>query len=55
MPRVTIISPSWLDVENATIFLISFWVNAQIAVNSVVRAPRHSIVVRIVLLFEVNG
>lgn len=34
---------------------MSFWVNAQIAVNSVVRAPRHSIAVRIVLLFEVNG
>lgn len=55
MPRVTIISPSWLDVENATIFLMSFWVNAQIAVNNVVMAPRHSIVVRIMLLLEVRG
>ena len=36
MPKVTIISPSWLDVENATIFLMSFWVRAQIAVNRVV-------------------
>lgn len=24
IPKVTIISPSWLDVENATIFLMSF-------------------------------
>lgn len=24
IPMVTIISPSWLEVENATIFLISF-------------------------------
>lgn len=54
-PRVTIISPSWLDVEKATIFLISFWVSAQIAENRVVIAPRHSIVVRIVGLFEVIG
>ena len=39
MPKVTIISPSWLDVENAMIFLMSFWVRAQIAVNRVVIAP----------------
>lgn len=39
-PIVTIINPSWLDVENATIFLISFWVKAQAAVNRVVIAPR---------------
>lgn len=55
MPRVTIIRPSWLDVEKAIIFLISFWVRAQIAVNRVVMAPRHSIAVRIVGLFEVRG
>lgn len=55
IPRVTIISPSWLDVEKATIFLISFWVRAQIAVNNVVMAPRHSMAVMIVLLFEVSG
>lgn len=55
IPRVTIISPSWLDVENATIFLISFWVSAQIAVNSVVIEPKHIMRVRIVLLFEVSG
>lgn len=43
---MTIISPSWLDVEKATIFLISFWVSAHVAVNSVVRAPRHRQIVR---------
>lgn len=52
---MTIISPSWLDVEKATIFLMSFWVSAQIAVNSVVMAPRHSMAVMMVLLFEVSG
>lgn len=45
---MTIISPSWLDVEKATIFLMSFWVRAQIAVKSVVKAPRHKQVVRAV-------
>lgn len=54
-PRVTIMSPSWLEVEKATIFLISFWVRAQIAVNRVVRAPRHIIIVKAVVLLEVNG
>jgi len=52
---VTIMSPSWLDVENATIFLISFCVRAQVAVNSVVRAPRHKQVVRAVGLFSRSG
>lgn len=33
--------PSWLDVEKAIIFLISFWVSAQVAVKRVVSAPRH--------------
>lgn len=47
-PMVTIISPSWLEVENATIFLMSFWVRAHVAVKSVVRAPRHRQVVRAV-------
>lgn len=55
IPSVTIIRPSWLDVEKATIFLISFWVRAQIAVNNVVIAPRHSMAVMIVLLLEVSG
>lgn len=44
-PMVTIIRPSWLEVENATIFLISFWVRAQVAVKRVVSAPRHRQVV----------
>lgn len=34
---------------------MSFWVNAQIAVNKVVTAPKHSIAVKIVLLLEVRG
>ena len=37
------------------IFLMSFWVRAQIAVNNVVRAPRQSIVVKIKLLLVVRG
>lgn len=45
MPMVTIISPSWLEVEKAIIFLMSFCVRAQIAVNRVVIAPRHSVMV----------
>lgn len=45
---VTIISPSWLDVEKATIFLMSFCVMAQMAVNRVVIAPRHRVMVKIV-------
>lgn len=52
---VTIIKPSWLDVENATIFLMSFWVRAQVAVNSVVRAPRQRQTVRAVWLFSIRG
>lgn len=47
-PMVTIMRPSWLDVENATIFLISFWVRAQVAVKRVVIAPRHRQMVRAV-------
>lgn len=43
---MTIIRPSWLDVEKATIFLMSFWVKAQVAVNIVVRAPMQRQVVR---------
>jgi len=52
---VTIIRPSWLEVENATIFLMSFWVSAQVAVKRVVRAPRHRQVVRAVWLFSIKG
>lgn len=54
-PIVTIISPSWLDVEKATIFLMSFWVRAQVAVNRVVKAPRHKQVVRAVELSSIRG
>ena len=39
-PIVTIIKPSWLEVEKAMIFLMSFWVRAHVAANSVDRAPR---------------
>lgn len=54
-PMHTIISPSWLDVEKATIFLMSFWVSAQVAVNRVVRAPKHKQVVRATWLFSIRG
>lgn len=54
-PIVTIISPSWLDVEKATIFLMSFWVRAHVAVNIVVRAPRQRQMVRAVGLFSKRG
>lgn len=52
---VTIIKPSWLEVEKATIFLISFWVRAQVAVKRVVRAPKHRHSVRAVGLFSIRG
>lgn len=52
---VTIIRPSWLDVEKATIFLISFWVKAQAAVKKVVMAPRQRQVVKISWLFSISG
>lgn len=52
---MTIIRPSWLDVENATIFLISFWVRAQAAVKKVVSAPKHKQVVRAAGLFSRRG
>ena len=45
-PIVTIISPSWLDVEKAMIFLMSFCVRAQVAANSVDSAPKHKHEVR---------
>ena len=52
---VTIINPNWLDVENATIFLMSFWVSAQVAVNKVVRAPKHRQVVSTIWLVSIRG
>jgi len=54
-PMVTIIKPSWLEVEKATIFLISFWVRAQVAVNIVVSAPRQRQRERAVWLFSIKG
>lgn len=47
MPMVTIIRPSWLEVEKATIFF-----RAQMTVNKVVTAPRHRIILWINLLFS---
>lgn len=55
IPIVTIINPSWLEVENSIIFLISFWVRAQMAVNKVVMAPRQRVSVWIVLLCSIRG
>lgn len=54
-PTVTIIRPSWLEVEKATIFLISFWVRAHEAVNRVVRAPKHRQAVNASWLFSIKG
>lgn len=54
-PIVTIIRPNWLDVENATIFLMSFCVRAQVAVKSVVSAPRHRQVVKAVWFSSIIG
>ena len=54
-PMVTIISPSWLDVEKAMIFLMSFWVRAQAAANNVDNAPRQRHRVRAVWLVESMG
>lgn len=48
-------SPSWLDVEKATIFLISFCVRAHVAVKRVVKAPRQRHVVKAVWLFSMRG
>uniref|UniRef100_A0A9L0IIX1 NADH-ubiquinone oxidoreductase chain 6 n=1 Tax=Equus asinus TaxID=9793 RepID=A0A9L0IIX1_EQUAS len=44
-----------VGVEKAMIFLMSFWVSAQIAVNSVVIAPRHRVSDWMVLLFSISG
>lgn len=42
-------------MENATIFLMSFWVSAQIAVNRVVMAPRQRARDCMVLLASMKG
>ena len=55
MPIVTIIQPNWPEVEKVIIFLMSFWVRVHIAVNRVVRAPKHSAIAGISLLFSVKG
>lgn len=55
MPIVTIIRPSWLEVEKATIFFRSFCVIAQIAVNRVVIAPSDKISVWVSRLFSIRG
>lgn len=52
---VTIINPSWLDVEKAMIFLISFCVRAHVAANNVDKAPRHRHAVRAVWLLVSRG
>lgn len=54
-PIVTIIKPSWLDVEKAMIFLMSFCVRAHVAANSVDRAPRQRHRVRAAWLVASNG
>lgn len=42
-------------MEKATIFLISFCVRAQIAVNRVVIAPKHSVIDCMALLCSIKG
>lgn len=54
-PIATIIRPSWLDVEKAMIFLMSFWVSAHVAANSVESDPRHRHRVRAVGLLLNSG
>lgn len=54
-PIVTIIRPSWLDVEKAMIFLMSFCVRAHVAAKSVDRAPKHRHRVRAVWLLVSIG
>lgn len=54
-PIATTIRPSWLDVEKAIIFLISFCVRAHIAANAVEIAPKHKQVVKAVWLSLIIG
>lgn len=54
-PSVSIIRPSWLEVENAMIFLMSFCVRAHRAANVVVSAPRQRHNVSAVLLGAKRG
>lgn len=52
---MTIISPSWLEVEKAMIFLMSFCVRAHVAANKVDRAPRERHRERAVWLLASKG
>lgn len=54
-PMVTIIRPSWLDVEKAMIFLMSFCVRAHMAANRVDRAPKQRQMVRASWLLANRG
>lgn len=54
-PMATIIRPNWLEVEKATIFLMSFCVKAQVAVKRVVRAPKHKQMVNAVVFCDISG
>lgn len=54
-PTIVIISPSWLVVDSAITFLISYCVIAEAAANIVVSAPIIRHVVMIVLLFCMIG
>ena len=52
---MTIIKPSWLDVEKAMIFLMSFCVRAHVAANRVDRAPKQRQAVRVSWLLANMG
>lgn len=54
-PIDTIISPSWLEVEKAIIFLISFWVRADMAAKAEEIAPRHRQVVKANWFWAMRG
>lgn len=56
MPVFTILRPCWLKVEKVTFFfLMLFWVRTQIAINSMMMAPRHNVIVWIIFLFSLSG
>lgn len=54
-PIIVIISPSWLVVDSAIIFLMSVCVVAAMAANMVVVAPRIRQVAVMFLLLESTG
>ncbi len=43
MPTARNMYPSWLTVEYASTFLMSFWATAMVAANNAVSAPTHAI------------